>query len=200
MGRRDESKGQNSCNTLIINLINFRSSPISGWGFSLDKGGREFLYTGVCLAGQEKSVKLVLTGPLGITKEMGGMAETQWTVNVDDIPEEGHDLNLSGHPSFFEFDLEEGAWRGPVEWTGTLQRFDADVLCRGTANAGVSFPCSRCLRKVGVELSVDTVFTFRSNPLKPTKGRWWKSPPMSPTCTFTGAGGWTCGAPSGITC
>ena len=88
------------------------------------------------------------------------MAGTQWTVNLDDIPEEGHDLSLSEHPSFFEFDVEEGAWRGPVEWTGSLQRFGADVLCRGTAKAGVSFPCSRCLREVGVDLSVDTVFTF----------------------------------------
>lgn len=88
------------------------------------------------------------------------MAGVRWTVNIDEIPEEGQDVRFSALPSFFEFDLEEGAWRGPVEWTGTLQRFDADVLCRGKAKARVTLPCARCLREVGVDLLVDTVFTF----------------------------------------
>lgn len=85
---------------------------------------------------------------------------SRWTVDIDEIPEEGLELALSEAPSFFDFGREDGAWRGPVRWAGTVQRFGRDVLCRGRATAGVRLPCSRCLRDVEVDLEAETVFTF----------------------------------------
>lgn len=88
------------------------------------------------------------------------MAGDQWTINVDEISEEGLGIKISESPAFFDFDVEDVSWRGPVEWTGDLQRFGRDVICRGTARTGVVQSCSRCLRDVNIDLEVETTFTF----------------------------------------
>jgi uncharacterized protein len=84
----------------------------------------------------------------------------QWTVSLDEIPEEGLEIKISESPAFFHFEVKDVSWQGPVEWTGELQRFGRDVICRGTARAGVVQPCSRCLRDVDIDLEAETTFTF----------------------------------------
>ncbi|MFQ5913041.1 MAG: DUF177 domain-containing protein [Nitrospinota bacterium] len=97
------------------------------------------------------------------------MSGSQWAVSIDEIPEEGLSLKLSEAPAFFDFEREGCAWRGPVEWTGTLQRFGADVLCRGKVKARALLPCSRCLREVEVDLEGDLTFTFAPQRLAEAK-------------------------------
>lgn len=88
------------------------------------------------------------------------MAGDRWTINLDEVSEEGLGIRMSESPAFFHFDVEDVSWRGPVEWAGDLQRFGLDVICRGMAKARVVQSCSRCLREVEIDLEAETTFTF----------------------------------------
>jgi uncharacterized protein len=88
------------------------------------------------------------------------MAGSRWNVGVDQIPEDGLDLHLSELSSFFDFNQEDVSWREPIEWSGTIQRFGADIYCRGASRAEIALPCSRCLKDVALALEVGATFSF----------------------------------------
>lgn len=89
------------------------------------------------------------------------MAGSRWNIAVEQIPaEDGLDVHLSEQPSFFDFNQEDVFWREPIEWSGTIQRFGADIYCRGTSRADIVQPCSRCLKDVSLTLKVGATFFF----------------------------------------
>jgi uncharacterized protein len=94
----------------------------------------------------------------------------QWTISLDEIPEQGLQIRITESPAFFHFEVEDVSWQGLVEWTGDLQRFGRDVICRGRARAGVVQPCSRCLREVDIDLETETTFTFVPEPPQDVEG------------------------------
>lgn len=70
---------------------------------------------------------------------------TQWIIEVEDIPRDGLELELTLVPSHFQIEGEDFTITDEVRFLGRLEKVGQEILLRGKVSATLGLICSRCL-------------------------------------------------------
>ena len=85
-------------------------------------------------------------------------------IRVDNIPEEGRQINAKIDPSKNDWDLPAGyGFAKTLTFAGRVRRSGEDLAVEGNLTGSIESQCSRCLGnfEMPVDMALDTVFTPR---------------------------------------
>ncbi|MBI2878074.1 MAG: DUF177 domain-containing protein [Candidatus Tectomicrobia bacterium] len=93
---------------------------------------------------------------------MHKLNHSRWVIDVEDIPKDGLELELTLVPSHVQIETEDFAIVDPVCFSGRLEKIGREIILRGKVSTTLSLMCSRCLE--AFSCSVGGQFTLNYLP------------------------------------
>lgn len=85
---------------------------------------------------------------------------TRWIIEVEDIPRDGLELELTLAPSQFQIEAEDFTISDEVCFLGKLEKVGHEIILRGEVSATLALICSRCLETFSYSAHSQVILTY----------------------------------------
>lgn len=85
---------------------------------------------------------------------------TRWIIEVEDIPRDGLELELTLAPSQFQIEAEDFAITDKVRFLGKLEKVGHEIILRGEVSATLDLICGRCLETFSYSAHSQVILTY----------------------------------------